>query len=62
MNCYEYTFIAKQDLVENQNEKVLEKYQEIINKNWKELGNLVRWDYLPSFLILSKNFVQQLME
>ena len=32
MNCYEYTFIAKQDLVENQNEKVLEKYQEIINK------------------------------
>tara|TARA_B100000579_G_scaffold391885_1_gene367430 strand:- start:143 stop:463 length:321 start_codon:yes stop_codon:yes gene_type:complete len=47
MNCYEYTFIAKQDLVENQNEKVLEKYQEIINKNSGKIIKTEEWGLRP---------------
>ena len=33
MNSYEHTFIAKQDLPESQNEKLINKYEEIIKKN-----------------------------
>ena len=33
MNCYEHTFIAKQDMSESQNSKLLEKYQNLINAN-----------------------------
>jgi len=33
MNCYEHTIIVKQDLSENQNKKVIDKYENIINKN-----------------------------
>ena len=47
MNCYEHTFIAKQDLVENQNEKVLEKYQEIINKNSGKIIKTEEWGLRP---------------
>ena len=47
MNCYEYTFIAKQDLAENQNEKVLEKYQEIINKNSGKIIKTEEWGLRP---------------
>ena len=47
MNCYEYTFIARQDLVENQNEKILEKYQEIINKNSGKIIKTEEWGLRP---------------
>ena len=47
MNCYEYTFIARQDLVENQNEKDLEKYQEIINKNSGKIIKIEEWGLRP---------------
>ena len=33
MNCYEHTLIAKQDISESQNKKLIDKYQDIINKN-----------------------------
>ena len=33
MTCYEHTFIAKEDLPESQIKNLLEKYQEIIDKN-----------------------------
>ena len=33
MNCYEHTFIAKQDLPENQTKILINKYEDIINKN-----------------------------
>jgi small subunit ribosomal protein S6 len=33
MNCYEHTFIAKQDLSSSQTEALISKYQDIINKN-----------------------------
>ena len=34
MNCYEHTFIAKQDLRENQSEQLINKYTDIIKKNF----------------------------
>ena len=38
MNCYEHTFIARQDLQENQGQQLLNKYKDIIAKNsWKVL-------------------------
>ena len=33
MNCYEHTFVAKQDLSSSQTEALISKYQNIINKN-----------------------------
>ena len=33
MNCYENTFIAKQDLRENQTQELIDKYTGIIKKN-----------------------------
>ena len=39
MNCYEHTFITKGDLPERQNKKLVEKYENIINKN---LGKVVK--------------------
>ena len=33
MNYYEHTLIAKQDISESQNKKLIDKYQGIINKN-----------------------------
>ena len=33
MNCYEHTLIAKQDLPENQTKLLINKYEDIINKN-----------------------------
>jgi len=47
MNCYEYTFIARQDLAENQNEKILEKYQEIINNNSGKTIKTEEWGLRP---------------
>ena len=39
MNYYEHTLIAKQDLSESQNKKLIDKYENIINKN---LGKVVK--------------------
>ena len=47
MNCYEYTFIARQDLVENQDKNILEKYQEIINKNSGKIIKTEEWGLRP---------------
>tara|TARA_Y100000590_G_C15633288_1_gene982007 strand:- start:1076 stop:1432 length:357 start_codon:yes stop_codon:yes gene_type:complete len=43
MNCYEHTFIAKQDLSETQSKKLLEKYQSIINKNSGKIIKTEEW-------------------
>ncbi len=39
MNCYEHTLITKQDLSESQNQKLVDKYENIINKN---LGKVIK--------------------
>ena len=42
MNYYEHTFITKGDLLEKQNKKLVDKYENIINKN---LGKVVKTEY-----------------
>ena len=39
MNCYEHTLITKQDLQENDAKKLINKYEDIINKN---SGNVLK--------------------
>ena len=43
MNCYEHTFIAKQDLPESQNKKLVEKYENIIKKNSGKVIKCEEW-------------------
>ena len=43
MNCYEHTFITKQDLVENQSKKIINKYEDIINKNAGKVIKIEEW-------------------
>ena len=43
MNCYEHTFITKQDLNENQAKKILEKYEELIKKNSGKILKVEEW-------------------
>ena len=43
MNCYEHTFIAKQDLLENQTKILINKYEDIINKNSGKVLKTEEW-------------------
>ena len=43
MNCYEHTFIAKQDLKENQSKQLLEKYTNIIKNNSGKVLKTEEW-------------------
>ena len=43
MNCYEHTFIAKQDLPENQTKILINKYENIINKNSGKVLKTEEW-------------------
>ena len=43
MNCYEHTFIVKQDKFENQSKKIISKYQDIINKNSGKVLKTEEW-------------------
>jgi len=43
MNCYEHTFITKQDLPESQVKKVINKYEEIIKKNSGKIIKCEEW-------------------
>ena len=43
MNCYEHTFITKQDLAEDQAKKLISKYQEIIKKNSGKIMKTEEW-------------------
>ena len=43
MNCYEHTLIAKQDLQENQIKALINKYEEIINKNSGKVLKTEEW-------------------
>ena len=57
MNCYEHTFIAKQHLPESQNKKLVEKYQNIINKNSGKVLKTEEWG-LKTLSHQIKNFVR----
>ena len=43
MNCYEHTLISKQDLSETQTKKLIDKYQDIINKNQGKVIKTEEW-------------------
>jgi len=43
MSCYEHTFIAKQDLSDIQTKKLLDKYENIINKNLGKILKKEEW-------------------
>ena len=43
MNCYEHTLIAKQDLPENQTKILINKYEDIINKNSGKVLKTEEW-------------------
>ena len=43
MNCYEHTLITKQDLQENDAKKIIDKYEEIINKNSGNVLKVEQW-------------------
>tara|TARA_Y100000590_G_C15611606_1_gene974034 strand:+ start:111 stop:446 length:336 start_codon:yes stop_codon:yes gene_type:complete len=43
MNCYEHTFIAKQDLQEKQTDSLINKYEDIINKNSGKVVKIEQW-------------------
>ena len=43
MNCYEHTFITKQDLQENQSQQLINKYTDIIKKNSGKVLKTEEW-------------------
>jgi len=43
MNCYEHTFIAREDLAENKSKELLDKYKNIINKNLGKVLKTESW-------------------
>ncbi len=43
MNCYEHTFITRQDLSESQTKKVITKYEEIIKNNSGKIIKIEEW-------------------
>ena len=43
MNSYEHTFIAKQDLRENQFKQLIDKYTEVIKKNSGKILKTEEW-------------------
>ena len=43
MNNYEHTFIAKGDLPESQNKRLLSKYENIIKKNLGKVFKMEEW-------------------
>jgi small subunit ribosomal protein S6 len=43
MNCYEHTFITKQDLTSSQTKSIIDKYEGIIKKNSGEVLKTEEW-------------------
>ena len=43
MNCYEHTFIVRPDKFDNQTKKIVNKYEDIINKNSGKVLKTEEW-------------------
>ena len=54
MNCYEHTFITKQDLSDDQSKKLVSKYKDIIEKNSGKILKTEEWG-LRNFTFRIKN-------
>jgi len=55
VNCYEHTFITKQDLQESQVQKVISKYEEIIKKNSGKIIKMEDWGLRNLSFIIKNN-------
>ena len=55
MNCYEHTYISKQDLSESQSKKLLDKYQDIIKKNSGKIITIEEWGLRNFSQIINNN-------
>jgi len=55
MNCYEHTFITKQDLSSNQAKTVINKYEDIIKKNSGKVLKTEEWGLRNLSYIIKKN-------
>ena len=55
MHCYEHTLIAKQDLSESQNQKLVDKYENIINKNLGKVLKTETWGLRTLAYMIKKN-------
>tara|TARA_Y100000590_G_scaffold413474_1_gene509338 strand:+ start:117 stop:452 length:336 start_codon:yes stop_codon:yes gene_type:complete len=55
MNSYENTFIARQDLTESQNKKLLEKYESIIKNNSGKILKIEEWGIRPLSYVIKNN-------
>ena len=55
MNFYEHTVITRQDLTQSQQNKLLEKYQEIIKKSSGKIVKLEKWGLLNLSHKIKKN-------
>ena len=43
MNCYEHTLIVKQDKIDSSSKKIINKYEDIINKNSGKVIKIEEW-------------------
>ena len=55
MNCYEHTFITKQDLSSSQAKIVINKYEDIIKKNSGKVLKTEEWGLRNLSHIIKKN-------
>ena len=55
MNCYEHTFITKQDLSSSQSKTVINKYEDIIKKNSGNVLKTEEWGLRSFSYIIKKN-------
>ena len=55
MNCYEHTLVAKQDLQESQNKKLVDKYENIIKKNSGKIVKTEEWGLMNLARIVKNN-------
>ena len=55
MNYYEHTLIAKQDLPESQNKKLVDKYENIIKKNSGKIVKTEEWGLMNLARIIKNN-------
>ena len=55
MNCYEHTIIIRQDLSDKQQKELIDKYEEIINKNSGKIIRTEKWGFLNFSNPIKKN-------
>ena len=55
MNCYEHTLIVKQNKFENQSKKIINKYEDVINKNAGKVLKTEDWGLRSLSHIIKNN-------